>query len=194
MQNSRTLERSTPFTNVRFHLRAIAVVIATVIGVWGCGGGTSQPINNQSPPGTPTISTISPNTSVAGGAAFTLTIDGTNFVAASMVNFGGSAKATTFVNSTQLTAAIPASGIASTGTPAVTVTNPAPGGGTSNPVSFTITSGVNPVPTIDSFYPSCVPAGEQFVNSGNNQLTVDWAKFCGQFGRALERQRPADHW
>jgi YVTN family beta-propeller protein len=95
-----------------------------------------------------------------------------------MVNFGGLAPATTFVNSTQLTAAVPAASIASTGTPAVTVTNPAPGGGTSKAINFTITSGgPSPVPTINSFYPSCVPAGEQFVDSVNNQLTVSGDNF-----------------
>ena len=43
-----------------------------------------------------------------------------------MVNFAGSAATATFVNSMQLTAAIPASSIAAAGTPSVTVTNPAP--------------------------------------------------------------------
>ncbi len=57
-----------------------------------------------------------------------------------MVNFGGSATATTFVNSQQLSAAIPAASIASTGTPAATVTNPAPDGGTSNSLTFTATT------------------------------------------------------
>jgi YVTN family beta-propeller protein len=174
MRNSRTLERSS--TNVRFHLRAIALVIATVIGVWGCGGGTSQPVNNQPPPTTPTITTISPNSSVAGGAAFTLTINGTNFVAASMVNFGGAAATTTFVNSTQLTADIPAASIASTGTMSVTVTNP--GSGTSNAINFTVTSGGNPVPTISTLYPSCAPAGEQLVDSVDNYLTVVGTNFA----------------
>jgi len=156
--------------------------IVSLLLLAGCGGGTSpssinQPASSGSNP-TPTITTISPNRTVAGGAAFTLTINGTNFVAASMVNFGGLAPATTFVNSTQLTAAIPAASIASTGTPALTVTNPAPGGGTSKAINFTITSGgPSPVPTINSFYPSCVPAGEQFVDSVNNQLTVSGDNF-----------------
>ena len=172
IQNSRTLGRSRSIRHVGFHSRTIALLIVALIGDWGCGGGTSQSVNNQSPPPTPTITTISPNSAVAGGAAFTLTINGTNFVAASMVNFGGSAPATTFVSSTQLTAAIPAASIASTGTLAVTVTNPAPGGGTSNAMNFTVTSGANPVPTINSSIPSCVPAGEQFVDSVDNQLTV----------------------
>jgi YVTN family beta-propeller protein len=175
MQNSRTCGRSRSIRHVGFHSRTIALLIVALIGVWGCGGGTASTVNPTQTPNpnpTPTITAISPSSAVAGGAAFTLTINGTNFVAASLVNFGGAAPTTTFVNSTQLTAAIPASSVASTGTLAVTVTNPAPGGGTSIPMNFTITSGVNAVPTINTLYPSCAPAGEQFVDSVDNQLTV----------------------
>src|SRR5580658_7815613 len=142
-------------------VRKLAVAgIVSLLFLAGCGGGTSpssinQPVSSGSN-ATPTITTISPNCTVPGSAAFTLTINGTNFVTASMVKFGGSAPATTFVNSTQLTAAIPAASIASTGTPAVTVTNPAPGGGTSMAINFTITSGgPNPIPTIQVLSPSC---------------------------------------
>jgi YVTN family beta-propeller protein len=137
--------------------------IVSLLLLAGCGGGTSPSSITQPTSSGPTITTITPNSTVAGGAAFTLTINGTNFVAASTVNFGGSAPATTFINSTQLTAAIPAASIASTGTPAVTVTNPAPGGGTSKAISFTITSGSVPsgsVPTIQVLFPSCAPAGD----------------------------------
>jgi len=95
-----------------------------------------------------------------------------------MVNFGGAEPATTFVNSTQLTAAIAAASIASTGTMAVTITNPAPGGGTSNPVNFSVTSGGANVPTISTLYPSCAPAGEQFVDSVDNYLTVVGTNFA----------------
>ena len=175
MQNSRALERSRSNTHVGSHSRTIVLLIVALIGEWGCGGGTSPsspPAPGESNP-TPTITAISPISSVAGGAAFTLTINGTNFVAASVVNFGGAAAATKFFNSTELTAAIPASSIASTGTLAVTVTNPAPGGGTSVPMNFTITSaGPNSVPAIIILYPSCAPAGEQFVDAVDNQLTV----------------------
>ena len=177
MQNSRTFERSRSFTTVRFHLSAVALLIVALIGNSGCGAGTSQSVNNQSPPPTPTITTISPNGTVAAGAAFTLTINGTNFVASSIVNFGGAVPTVTIVNSTQLTAAIPASSVASTGTVAVTVTNPAPGGGTSNAMNFSITSGLNPVPAISSLDPGCAIAGEQFVDSVNNQLTVVGSNF-----------------
>jgi 6-phosphogluconolactonase len=144
----------------------------------GCGGGTSQSLNNQPPPPTPTITTVSPNSAVAGGAGFTLTITGTNFVAASMVNFGGAVPTTTFVNSTQLTAAIPATAIASAGTAAVTVTNPAPGGGTSNAMNFTVTSGgtTNPATWISlAVAPDSSGKFGRFVyltNSSSNNVTI----------------------
>jgi 6-phosphogluconolactonase len=159
--------------------RKLAILgIVSLVFFAGCGGGNSQSSQGGGSNPTPTITTISPTSTAAGGAAFTLTINGTNFVAASMVDFGGAARTTTFVNSTQLTAAIPAASIASTGTLSVTVTNPAPGGGTSNPLSFTVTSaGPSGVPTINGLFPSCVPAGEQLVDSINNQLTVSGGNF-----------------
>jgi DNA-binding beta-propeller fold protein YncE len=152
-------------------IRALFLLLA-VSGLVNCGANSST--GKLPPPPAPTITSISPKTAVAGGAAFTLTINGTNFVAGSTVNFVGAT--TTFVNSTQLTAAIPASSIASAGMSAVTVTNPAPGGGTSNAINFTVT-GTSSVPTLSSMYPSCVPAGEQFVDSINNQLTLSRLNF-----------------
>jgi 6-phosphogluconolactonase len=171
------------------HSQAVLVRILVISGIVsllslaGCGSGTSQTLNNQPPPpsgsnSTPTITTISPNTTAAGGAAFTLTITGTNFVAASTINFGGTAPATTFVSSTQLTAAISAASIASAGTAAVTATNPAPGGGTSNAMNFTITSAMSSVPTINLLSPGCAPAGEQVLNPFvNGQLLVNGLNF-----------------
>jgi 6-phosphogluconolactonase len=85
---------------------------------------------------TPTITSISPTSAIAGGAAFTLTVNGTNFVSGSTLSFNGNARATTFVSATQLTAAILALDIATAGSFNVTVTNP--GGGTSNAVSFIV--------------------------------------------------------
>jgi 6-phosphogluconolactonase (cycloisomerase 2 family) len=155
-------------------------LLLALSGLASCGGNSSKGTSPPPPPA-PTITTISPSSAVAGGAAFTLTINGTNFIASSTVNFGGSTTVTTFVNSTQLTAIIPASSIASTGTPAVTVTNPAPGGGTSNAINFPVTNAATSAPMINSIFPSCVPAGEQFINQffnfENNQLSVNGLNF-----------------
>jgi 6-phosphogluconolactonase (cycloisomerase 2 family) len=160
----------------------LAVSMLSLCIFSACGGSSSQSGGNPPPPpSAPTITTISPSSAAAGGLTFALTINGTNFVAASTVKFGGSATATTFVNSTQLTAIIPAASIASTGTPTVTVTNPAPGGGTSNAIDFPVTNAATSAPMINFIFPSCVPAGEQFINQffnfENNQLSVSGLNF-----------------
>jgi len=55
-----------------------------------------------------------------------------------VVTFNGSGRPTTFVSSTQLTAAITAADLASSGTATVAVVNPAPGGGNSGIAMFAI--------------------------------------------------------
>jgi hypothetical protein len=102
------------------------------------GGGSSSPINFAIVYPVPTIGSLSPSSATAGGSAFTLTVNGTNFTEASVVSFNGTAKPTTFMNSSQLTAAISAADIAASGTANVTVTNPTPGGGSSTAQSFKI--------------------------------------------------------
>src|SRR5215472_13717654 len=93
----------------------------------------------------PTISSISPNNTTAGSPAFTLNLTGTNYNAASQVQWNGSARPTSFLSSTQLTAAIPASDLASAGVAQVTVFNPTTGL-TSNAQPFTVTSPGPPPP------------------------------------------------
>lgn len=149
------------------------------------GGGTSNAVtftitaaNNP----VPAITTLQPSTIAAGSAAFTLTVNGSNFVSSSVVKFNGNAKTTTFVSSTQLTAAISASDVASGGTPAITVTNPAPGGGTSNSVTFTITAASNPVPAITTLQPSTIAAGSTAFTltvNGSNFVSTSIVKFNG---------------
>src|SRR5438477_8002068 len=109
----------------------------------GTGSATlTLTINNP----VPTTTSISPASTTAGSAQFTLTVNGTNFVSTSTVDWNGSPLATTFVSSIQLTAVVPAANVAAVGTASVTVVNPAPGGGTSNAQTFTI----NPPPPVIS--------------------------------------------
>jgi YVTN family beta-propeller protein len=70
-----------------------------------------------------------------------LLVNGQNFVASSVVRWNGNDRPTSFVTSSQLTAQISASDIGTIGTAAVTVFNPAPGGGSSNISTFTIDAG-----------------------------------------------------
>jgi len=86
----------------------------------------------------PTLAAISP-TQILSGTAFTLTVTGTNFIPTSKVHFGVSTLATTFLNSTTLTAVVPSTIIEQRlGTKNVHVTNPAPGGGSSNVKVFEV--------------------------------------------------------
>src|ERR1019366_8225186 len=70
------------------------------------GGGlsiaASYTVNNPAP----SLSSISPNTFVAGSPAFTLTAQGSGFTGGSVVEWNGSARSTSFVSTTQLQAAI----------------------------------------------------------------------------------------
>ena len=89
---------------------------------------------------TPTITSLIPDTRPAGGPAFTLTVNGSDFVnQSSVVRWNGIARPTTFVDSSQLTADITSDDLAAMGTASITVSNSPPGGGISNPpVPFTI--------------------------------------------------------
>jgi hypothetical protein len=92
----------------------------------------------------PTLTALSPARASAGTAAFTLTVTGTGFGVGSEVRWNGAPRATTFVSVTQLRASITAADIAVPTTAQVTVFSPAPGGGTSAPLAFTVA----PPPTL----------------------------------------------
>src|SRR4029077_1005487 len=104
----------------------------------GPGGGISNALTFTIKNPKPVLTTISPTSTTHGGPAFTLTVNGSGFLTSSVVKWKGSARATTYGGAKQLHASITAADIAKAGTAAVTVANPAPGGGTSNPLTFTI--------------------------------------------------------
>jgi hypothetical protein len=89
-------------------------------------------------PGGPVATSLSPAGTSVGGAAFTLTVNGGSFLSSSVVRWNGADRPTTYVSGSVLRAAIPSSDIAATGTAQVTVHTPPPGGGTSAPLTFTI--------------------------------------------------------
>ena len=86
----------------------------------------------------PTISSISPNNADSGGVGFTLTVIGTNFVSGSQVKFNNQNRPTNFVSSTQVVAQINSTDINNAGFYDVVVSNPSPGGGVSNSISFSV--------------------------------------------------------
>jgi subtilisin family serine protease len=92
------------------------------------------PIENPQP----IVTSMSPAKGRAGMPPLTLTLTGSGFDGFSVVRWNGSDRVTTVVNTTTIQAAIPAADLAAVGTAQVTVFTPAPGGGTSSPMTFTI--------------------------------------------------------
>lgn len=100
----------------------------------------------------PTISSVTPNTITAGNPAFSITVTGSGFAAGAVVDWNGGPLGTAFVSSTELTATVLASQVASPGTARVTVSS---GGVSSNAVNFTIVAG----PALTSLNPNTTSVG-----------------------------------
>jgi hypothetical protein len=93
------------------------------------------------PPNAPPIlAGVTPATVAAGGGDLNLAIQGADFAAGiSTAYWNGTPLVTTYVSPTALTAVVPAALTGTPGTGSVTVLNQPPGGGTSTPVTFSIT-------------------------------------------------------
>ncbi len=108
----------------------------------------------------PALSAISPTSVVAASGAFTLTVMGSNFINGSVIRWNGNDRATSFVSSMQLTAAIPASDVATAGNAAITVFTTGPGGGQSAAINLQIREAAR-TPTINFINPNPIAAGGQ---------------------------------
>ena len=141
----------------------------------------------QSPPPTvsnpaPVLASVSPNSAPVFGPDLTVRINGSGFLLGSVVQWNGTNMPTTLVSSAQLQAFLPAQLFAPFGVygngqaPQIAVFNPAPGGGTSSALPFTITYSV---PTITSISPTTVTAGSmsfplQITGTNLYGATVYW--------------------
>ena len=166
-------------------LTALAVALTGFFAVAGCNdyGNTFQ--NNTGA----ALSSISPADMPAGSAAFTLTMNGSGFLATTKVQWNGSTCPTngtgpckTVVtldannNVISLTANISTSLIAKPGVVTVNTVNPASGAGNnglSNPINFIINNPPNPAPTVSSVSPACAVIGTALpiTVTGTNFLT-----------------------
>jgi hypothetical protein len=133
--------------------------------------GTSNSVNfavTQSTTG-PTITALSPDYATINAPATTITIAGTSFVSGttgSVVHFGPTQLATTYVNATTLTAVIPATSLKTLGTAQVAVWNAGPS--ISNTMPFT----VGPVTHLPLAYGFFNKNGSAGATSGN--ITCTW--------------------
>src|SRR4030095_13726972 len=108
-----------------------------------------------------TVTTLAPSSATAGDPAFTLTVNGSSFVSGAVVQWNGAARTTTVR------------------TPAA---NPAPSGGISTAVNFTVTAAPAGALQLSAATYSVAESG------GNATITVTRPGGRGAAGRGLVRQ------
>ena len=118
--------------------------VVTVVTL-GPGGGTSNAVAfDVAAPGqnpVPTILSIDPTFTIARGAgspALAVHITGEHFILGVKAQWNGEFRPTQFVSETEIIVTLSGLDVAYGGVGSITAVNPAPGGGTSNPATFTI--------------------------------------------------------
>jgi hypothetical protein len=142
---------------------ALAVALSAIFAVASCNdyGNTFQSNTGAA------ISSLSPTSINAGGPDLTLTVNGSGFVAKTVVQWNGKNLVTTLTtdsagNVIKVTAVVPAALTAKSGTAFVETLSPHSGAGNnglSNSIAFQIFPPPNPTPTISKMTPSCAVAG-----------------------------------
>ena len=115
----------------------------------------------------PAITSLNPTAVTAAIAGFNLTVEGSGFSPASVVEVNAAPLATTFVNSTTLVAFVPAAAVATTGTLSVIVA-PGEAGAHSNSQTLTVVN----TPVINALEPSTA-----IVNTAAFSLSVQGTGF-----------------
>jgi len=157
-------------------------IVLFLLSLFGCGTD-----NNDNP--VPVLSSLAPTSIAANMPAFTLVLNGSNFVQGSTVSFGGTAKSATFVSSTELQCSIsqadiqglalmddPGIGLANLQDAAITVnvTNPTPGGGNSNSMTFNVTSNYSFITPTNISNDNYESARTRIGLDAQNNISVVW--------------------
>ena len=155
------------------------------VTVFTANGGTSssQPFNivyGQNSP-VPVVRYISPAVCLFGKSDFNMTVTGNYFVSSSVVQWNGASLVTTFVSSTQLRAAVPASLVASIGTANVSVYTPPPMGGTSSLLAFKIYDEVTNTSNINLTMGN--PTGAVSDTNYPSNFLIQRGQFCTSYNR-----------
>lgn len=131
----------------------------------------ATPVNSNP---APILTSLLPTVIASGAASAALTVNGSNFLPGAIVQINNSARVTTFVSSTQLTATLQAADLAFAAQSKITAVNPLPGGGTSNPLTLTVSGG---------FEADVAPRPN---GTNNGTVTIaDWTQL-GRFASGLD--------
>lgn len=134
---------------------ACLLLVGAALLFSGCGGQSVVRTVQDPPNPVPTLSSLSPSYAAVGAAPFTLTVTGSGFVPGSVVRWNNADRPTTYIRTTELTAAISGADVAAAANANVTVFNPAPVGGSSNVGVFAVKAPAS----IVSLTPPAVLAG-----------------------------------
>ncbi len=125
------------------------------------GGGTSTAVPFAIQNAAPAVLSLVPSEALAGSPAVDLTVNGSGFASGATVQWNGATRPTTVVSSSAVKATIATADLATAGTAQVRVVNPAPGGGASASLTFTIR---NAAPVLTALSPSAIRTGSQPFN------------------------------
>ena len=118
------------------NIGSLALVVSNPAPGGGPSAALTLPVGNP----VPTITGTYPSAIATGSAATLVTVDGTGFVPGAVVKVDGTARATTYTSSYQISFTLTAADVASSGSVSLTVTNPPPGGGSSAAASIAVNS------------------------------------------------------
>ncbi|HEX8814717.1 MAG TPA: hypothetical protein VF753_04375 [Terriglobales bacterium] len=163
-----------------------SAIVAVTVSTPAPGGGVSAArinftVAGQSNP-LPSLNSINPTFASAGSPATGITVSGANFISSSAVTWNGSPLATTYNSATSLSAQVPAADLATAGVAEIAVKNPAPGGGSSGNIAFTIESSSNPVPSLASISPTSAALDSPAITltaTGSNYLPLSVIQWNG---------------
>ncbi|MDE3105223.1 MAG: IPT/TIG domain-containing protein [Acidobacteriota bacterium] len=116
------------------------------------GTQTSLEVDNP----TPVITSLSSTVATVGGGSLVVLVVGTGFVPTTTIAVNGSPRGTTYINSTQVSVALPATDFGATGTLSLTAVNPTPVGGTSSAASIAVN---DPAPAVQALSPAVLDVG-----------------------------------
>jgi uncharacterized protein (TIGR03437 family) len=107
----------------------------------------------------PQVDSLSPATVETNSGAFTLSLTGSNFVPGTVVRWNGQNRTTTFVDSSHVTAPIPAGDVSVPGRASITAFNASTGAGSSNAKNFNIGSAPqsSSAAFVNAAYPAAPP-------------------------------------
>jgi hypothetical protein len=186
--------RETVFINDRLLTATVRAADMTAAGTAAVSVSTPAPGGGESPSAlvftvlspAPTLALLQPGFVWAGGPGFTLTVVGSGFTRASVIQWAGADRLTRFISSEHLQADIAAPEVAEPGLTTVRVFTPPPGGGLSLPLSADVHhDDVPPVTTVKGLTGLWHNTAAKFTLVASDEgLGVLWTGYrIGQIGQ-----------